>query len=129
MMQQARLGYRKSWRSGLAARPRSRWLATWLFAAPAALGVDSPAHGRLPPDRRARRDRRPAHGGARRHRRDYRLVLLPAVRLAERLRRDPRRREGRSLSDLARRREMGGEAALLAGHERPDHALPDPGRR
>ena len=45
---------------------------------------------RLPPDRRARGHRRPAHRGAGRHGRHDRLVLLPALRLAERLRGDPR---------------------------------------
>ena len=36
-----------------------------------------------------------------RHRRHDRLVLLPAVRLAQRVRVDPRRREGRLLPDRA----------------------------
>ena len=49
---------------------------------------------RVPADRRARVDRRPAHGRAGRHRRHDRLVLLPALRLAERLRLDPRRARG-----------------------------------
>ncbi len=48
----------------------------------------------LPPDRRARDHRRPPHRGAGGHRRDDRLVLLPALRLAERLRRDPRSPRG-----------------------------------
>ena len=41
----------------------------------------------LPPDRRARPRRRSAHDRARRHQRDDRLVLLPVLRLAERVRR------------------------------------------
>ena len=67
---------------------------------------------------------------ARRHRRDDRLVLLPALRLAERLRRDPR--QGARAASTASRpttRGLDAEAALLPGHERPDHALPHPGRR
>ena len=51
----------------------------------------------LPADRRARPGRRPAHRRAGRHDRHDRLVLLPGVRLAERVRLDPRRREGRLL--------------------------------
>ena len=56
----------------------------------------------LPADRRARPHRRPAHRRARRHRRHDRLVLLPALRLAERVRGDPRRRARRPLPDRAR---------------------------
>ena len=55
--------------------------------------------------RRARDHRRPAHGRARRHRRHDRLVLLPAVRLAERVRVDPRR---------------GAAAATTGSRPRPD---------
>ena len=48
----------------------------------------------------------------------------------ERLRVDPRRREGRLLPDRARRTASPhGEAALLPRHERPHHALPDARRR
>ena len=80
----------------------------------------------LPPDRRARDHRRPAHGRAGRHRRHDRLVLLPALRLAERLRRDPRPQARRLLPDRPGRRRLDAEAALLPRHERPDHALPHP---
>ncbi len=58
-----------------------------------------------------------------------RLVLLPALRLAERLRGDPRQGARRLLPDRADDGRVGAEAALLPGHERPHHALPDPGRR
>ena len=81
--------------------------------------------GALPAHRRARPDRRPAHRRARRHRRDDRLVLLPAVRLAERLRGDPRRRPRRPVPHLARLRRLELQAALPARHQRPHHALPD----
>ena len=81
--------------------------------------------GALPADRRARPDRRPAHRRARRHRRDDRLVLLPALRLAERLRGDPRRRPRRPVPHLARLRRLELQAALPPRHQRPHHALPD----
>ena len=81
------------------------------------------ARGRLPPDRRARARRRPAHGRARRHERHDRLVLLPGVRLAERVRRDPRQGQGRLLLAAPDRRRLALQAALLPGHERPHHAL------
>ena len=80
------------------------------------------------PDRRARRRRRPAHGRARRHRRHDRLVLLPALRLAERLRGDPRPAARRALPDRSCNARGDDQAALLPGHERPHHALPHAGR-
>ena len=80
---------------------------------------------RLPADRRARDHRRPPHGGARRHGRHDRLVLLPALRLAERVRRDPRQEARRLLPDRPGDGRVDAEAALLPRHERPDHALPD----
>ena len=52
-----------------------------------------------------------------------RLVLLPGVRLAERVRRDPRQGRGRLLRAPPERRRLDVQAALLPGHERPDHAL------
>ena len=52
-----------------------------------------------------------------------------ALRLAERLRLDPRRRPRRLLPDRAGCAGLDGEAALLPGHERADHALPLRGRR
>ena len=55
------------------------------------------------PIARARRHRRPPHGRARRHRRDDRLVLLPALRLAERVRRDPRPPAGAAATGSRRR--------------------------
>ncbi len=55
-------------------------------------------------------------------------LCLPALRLAERLRGDPRRREGRPVQDRPGRRRGHPQAALLAGHERPDHALLHAGR-
>ena len=61
-----------------------------------------PRRAALPAHRRARADRRPAHGRAGGHRRHDRLVLLPALRLAERLRLDPRRRPRRLLPHRAR---------------------------
>jgi len=54
----------------LTSSPESEYAARWSPDGPAAT---------LPADRRARTDRRPVHGGARGHRRDDRLVLLPAV--------------------------------------------------
>ena len=87
------------------------------------------AHRRLPPDRRARPRRRPPHGRARRHQRHDRLVLLPGLRLAERVRRDPRQGQGRLLRAAPDRRGVDLQAALLPGHERADHALPDRGGR
>ena len=81
--------------------------------------------GALPAHRRARPDRRPAHRRARRHRRDDRLVLLPALRLAERLRGDPRRRPRGPVPHRARRRRLELQAALPPRHQHPHHALPD----
>ena len=81
--------------------------------------------GALSAHRRARPDRRPAHRRARRHRRDDRLVLLPAVRLAERLRGDPRRRPRGPVPHLARLRRLELQAALPPRHQHPHHALPD----
>ena len=75
--------------------------------------------------RGARRHRRPPHGRARRHRRDDRLVLLPALRLPERVRRDPRRPTRRALPHRGRTSDGATAKQLyLPGHERPDHALP-----
>ena len=85
--------------------------------------------GALSAHRRARPDRRPAHRRARWHRRDDRLVLLPALRLAERLRGDPRRRPRRPVPHLARLRGLELQAALPARHQHPHHALPDARRR
>ena len=66
------------------------------------VGTSDVADG-LPADRRARDHRRPALDRARRHGRPHRLVLLPALRLAERLRLDPRQGSRRLLPDLAGR--------------------------
>ena len=78
----------------------------------------------VPPNCRSRRHRRHAHGRAGRHRRHDRLALLAALRRAERLRLDPRRREGRPLPPSARRGRHVDQAALLPRHQRPDHPLP-----
>ena len=58
-----------------------------------------------------------------------RLVLLPPVRLAERLRVAARRRQGRLLPDRARPRRLRDQAAVLARHRHADHPVHDPGRR
>ena len=58
---------------------------------------DAAAGDDLPTHRGSRTDRGSPDGGARRHRRDDRLVLLPAVRLAERVRVPARRPSRRSL--------------------------------
>ena len=71
---------------------------------PAAVGQHrAGTHDGLPADRRARDHRRPPLDRPRRHGRADRLVLLPALRLAERLRRDPRQGARRLLPDCARR--------------------------
>ena len=80
--------------------------------------------GALPAHRRARHDRRPAHRRVGRHGRDHRLVLLPAVRLAECVRRDPRRRPRGCVPHFARVRQLEFKAALPTRHQHPDHALP-----
>ena len=93
------------------------------------MAVAGEHEGDVPPDRRARARGRPAHGRARRHERDDRLVLLPGVRLPERVRRDPRQGPRRLLLAPADRRRLDLQAALLPGHERPHHALLHPRRR
>ena len=57
-----------------------------------------------------------------------RLVLLPGVRLAERVRLDPRRRRRRLLRDPPGRRGVDVAAAVLPRHQHPDHALLHRGR-
>ena len=48
---------------------------------------------------------------------------LPALRLAQRLRRDPGRPEGRAVQHRPAGEGVRRQAALLAGHQRPRHAL------
>ena len=117
--------------SSCSCRKRTRTLADgarrpcWPSRAGRVRWGSSGTAGALPADRRARPDRRPAHRRARRHRRDDRLVLLPALRLAERLRGDPRRRPRGPVPHRARLRRLELQAALPPRHQRPHHALPD----
>ena len=58
-----------------------------------------------------------------------RLAVPAALRLAERLRGDPRRRQGRPVPHRpGRGRRAAAQAVLLAGHQRPGHPLPAPRR-
>ena len=88
--------------------------------------VDEPGWGArrapLPADRELRADRRPEDGRAGRHGRIDRLVLPPALRRAQPLRGDPRRRHRRLLPRRALDPVLQ-QAALPAGHRRPCHAL------
>ena len=58
-----------------------------------------------------------------------RLPVLPALRLADRVRGAARRREGRALQHRARPRPTPAEADVPAGHQRPGDALPVRGGR
>ena len=62
------------------------------------------------------------------HGRLDRLAVPAALRLAQRLRRDPRRREGRPVPHRPAGRRVPAQAVLLAGHQRPDHPVPAPRR-
>ena len=53
-----------------------------------------------------------------------RLALLPALRLAQRLRRHPRRRQRRPVRHRPHRRGVPLQAALLPGHQRPGDPVP-----
>ncbi len=83
----------------------------------------------LSSDRRARGDRRLAHGGSRQHRGNDRLVLRAAVRCAERFRRAARCGPRRPFRAAPGGAGLGHQAALLARHEPADHTLPHPARR
>ena len=74
--------------------------------------------------RELRNHRQHADGGARGQARVDRLVLRPPLRFAQRVRGDPRRRDGGTVRDRPDRRRVGHQAALLAGDQRPGHPLP-----
>ena len=117
-------------RRGASSAGRSATCAGWRRSRPsktssrgASRGHRGRVRGRLPPDRRARARRRPAHGRPGRHGRHDRLVLLPGLRRAERVRRDPRQGPRRLLRAPSRRGRLDVQAALLPRHERPHHPL------
>ena len=74
--------------------------------------------------RELRNHRQHADGGPGREARVDRLVLRPSLRFAERVRGDPRRRDGGAVRDRSGGRRLGHQAALLAGDQRPGHPLP-----
>ena len=79
-------------------------------------------------DRRPRAHRRPADRRAGHHRRVDRLVLLPPVRLAQRVRRPARRRARRALPDPPGRRRLHDQADVPPRHRRPGHPVLHRGR-
>ena len=83
------------------------------------------SRGHVPADRGLRDHRRPAHGRPGRQERLDRLPVVPDVRLADDLRRAPRRREGRPLQHLPPARDRRHQQAdVPPRHEHPHHALP-----
>ena len=86
------------------------------------------AAARLPPDRRARHRRRPAHGRPHRHRRHGRLVLPGALRRPEPVRCPARQGQGRLLLADRPYQLRQAEAALPARHQHPAHQVPGQGR-
>ena len=83
----------------------------------------------LPADRESRHHREHVQRGPGRHGRVGRLALPAALRLAQRVRRDSRRRQGWAVPDRpGRGRRVAPQAVLLAGNQRPDHPLPAPRR-
>ena len=83
----------------------------------------SDAFHALSTHRELRRRRRHANRGPGGHGRFDRLVLLPPIRLAERLWRHPRRQKGRPIPNYPQLPNHPAEAALLARDERSDHPL------
>src|SRR5579859_7292921 len=86
-------------------------------------------HAAVSEHQRPRAHRRPADGRAGDDRRDGGLVLLPPVRLAERVRIPAGCRQGRLFPHRPGDAQLREPAALPARHRDADHAVPDRGRR
>ena len=83
----------------------------------------------LPTDREPRHHREHAQRRLGQPGRVGRLAVPAALRLAQRVRGDPRRRQGGAVPDRpGRDRQSAPEAILLAGHQRSGHPLPAPRR-